>query len=182
MRLAAILLLVTEVSTFAASKVVLHPMLESAPGTEGAVKATAEFRILRGRKTPRSPERDRFAIAPASRLDEQEHPYIFALFSRLNPNGLATQQGQARADLSTGKDAGPFSSVGSIETARYGKLMIYYFGAKWPYQHFRVYIVEGRIRVEVELVVSNHRELEQYRPALEEVVRSVIIRDNHTKA
>jgi len=181
MRLTAIFLLATAVAASAASKVVLRPMLEHAPGTEGAVKATAEFTIPRDWKTPRHPERDRFAIAPVSRLAEQSHPYIFALFSRLNPDGPATHQGQARADLSAGNEAGPFTRAGIINSQRYGKLDVYYFGKHWPYQHLRVYIVEGRIRVEVELVAADRRDLKRYRPALDAIVRSVTIRDNHTK-
>jgi hypothetical protein len=181
-RLIFFLVIAMPASAFAQSTVVLRPLLESAPGTEGAVHATARVVIPQGWEMFRPPKtRYRFVIVPKSRHDV-DRPYISVVFGRLDPRGPATQEGQARANFSAGEEAGPFSRAGFIESSRYGRLTIYFFGANWLDRHFRVYTIEGRISVDAELVARDRRELERYRSAFEAVVRSVIIQNNHTKA
>ena len=163
---------------------VIRPFLENAPGTAGAKKATAHFVIPSGWRGKYYDTDWKYYLGPVKKT--QDYPSIAIGFSRLDPTEAATQKGQAKADLEAihhhADDSVQSSEIGTIESPRYGKLILYYFRSGYYGQHYRVYIIEGFVRVAFDMTAETQPALQRYFPMLQKVVEGTVITNNHTKA
>jgi len=166
----------------------LRPMLDGYPGTLTKSTSTALFQIPQNWITVEaqsnkygSHSHGRYSIIPKSERNTKPRPVISILFSRLDPTAPATEAGQAESHLSGihshYDDKVIMDAIETVDNQQHGTIPIHYLHSS--YYGYRLYAVLVRppLALSCELTCRDPDTLAEYRPAFEELVKTMTINE-----